>query len=233
MTRRSSVAAAVLAGLALMPIVGRSATSDEWDRFRGPNGSGVIEATGLPLTFGPETNVIWKTAVAPGYSSPIIRGNRVFLTAFEDERLFTVCLDRESGRILWRRAVDRPRVEALDPRNHPAAPSPAIDEAGNVYVFFGEFGLVSYDPEGVERWRLPLGPFNNVYGMGASPIVAQGLVMLACDQQRDSFLSPLTPGPATCAGVRRGRKPRAATPHRCSTRLRRERCRFWWLGPSS
>ena len=184
-TMRMNFVAAAVVGLVAGPV---SAAGNDWDRFRGPNGSGVIETTRLPQTFGPESNVVWKTPLAPGHSSPVISGNRIFVTAFEDDRLFTLCLDRETGRILWRQGVNRPRTEELDPRNHPASPSPVVDEAGNVYVFFGEFGLVAYDPDGNERWRLPLGPFNNVYGMGASPIVAQDLVILACDQQQGSFL---------------------------------------------
>ena len=164
------------------------AVGDDWNRFRGPNGSGVIEATGLPLDFGPETNVVWKTTVAPGFSSPVISGDRLLLTAFENDQLITTSLDRQSGRMLWRQTVERTRVDRPDSRNHSAAASAAVDAAGNVYVFFGEFGLVAYDREGVEQWRHPLGPFDNIYGMGASPIVADNLVLLACDQQNGSFL---------------------------------------------
>ena len=183
--RRMSCFVVVGVGLATLQV---SAAGKGWDRFRGPNGSGVIATAPLPLTFGPQTNVVWKTALGPGHSSPVISGHRIFLTAFEEDRLFTVCIGRKSGRILWRQAVNRPRTETLDHRNNPASPSPVVDEAGNVYVFFGEFGLVSYDPMGVERWRLPMGPFNNVYGMGASPIMARGMVILVCDQQQESFL---------------------------------------------
>ena len=167
---------------------GPSAAGDDWNRFRGPNGSGVIDATAVPQTFGPETNVVWRTDVGSGYSSPIVDGDRILLTAFENDQFITLSLDRATGRILWRRAVERPREEALDSRNHSAAPSVAIDPDGHVYAFFGEFGLVAYDRDGAERWRHPLGPFNNVYGMGASPIVAEGLVILPCDQQQGSFL---------------------------------------------
>jgi outer membrane protein assembly factor BamB len=56
-----------------------------------------------------------------------------------------------------------------------------------VYVFFPDYGLLSYTFAGVERWRAPLGPFNNVYGMGASPVLAGDLVVLVCDQNRGSF----------------------------------------------
>ena len=55
-------------------------------------------------------------------------------------------------------------------------------------MFFADFGLISYDMDGRERWRLPLGPFNNLYGMGASPVLVDDVVVLACDQNTDSFI---------------------------------------------
>ncbi|MCH7826297.1 MAG: PQQ-binding-like beta-propeller repeat protein, partial [Acidobacteria bacterium] len=161
-----------------------------WSRFRGPNGSGVGDSDSLPVEIGPDHNVIWKTAVPEGYSSPVLTPERIFLTAFEDDRLLTIALDRADGRELWRREAPRPRVEHLDPRNNPAAPSPAVDDA-RVYVFFAEFGLLAYDFDGNEAWRVPLGPFDNLYGMGASPVVFDGKVLLVCDQRTGSFLIAL------------------------------------------
>ncbi len=58
----------------------------------------------------------------------------------------------------------------------------------SVFVFFGDYGLLAYDVDGRELWRQPLGPFNNIYGMGASPIVVDDLVVLACDQSTGSFI---------------------------------------------
>ena len=184
--RRGVLAALVLTLSCAQP----TAQGSDWDRFRGPNGAGVIESGALPVTFGPETNVVWSTPLPPGHSSPILSGDAIVLTAFEDDRLLTISLDRRTGRERWRRAVGQDRAEELDSRNNAASPSPVVDVEGNVYVFFGDFGLVSYAVDGAERWQLPLGPFNNVYGMGASPIFApaQGLVILACDQQQGSFL---------------------------------------------
>ena len=161
--------------------------ASEWPQFRGPNGSGVAETSGLPTRFGPDENVVWKTAVPPGRSSPVLSGGRVFLTAVEDDKLYALCFSRTTGRELWRRECPRPRTEKLDRRNHPAAASAGTDH-NSVYVFFGDFGLLSYDFEGNERWRLPLGPFDNSYGMGASPIVVDDLVVLVCDQRTDSFI---------------------------------------------
>ncbi len=159
----------------------------DWSRFRGPNGSGVVETKGLPVEFGPEKNVIWKTTLPPGHSSPVLSEHHVFLTAFEGEALLTYCLDRETGEVLWRREAPRDRKENVDKRNTPASPSPVTD-GENVYVFFADFGMLSYDPEGKERWRMPLGPFDNAYGMGGSPIIAEDKVLLVCDQATGSFM---------------------------------------------
>jgi outer membrane protein assembly factor BamB len=160
----------------------------DWDRFRGPNGSGVNEAQGLPVEFGVGKNMRWRVALPPGHSSPILVGNQIFLTAFEDEKLLTISLDRATGKILWRRESPRERVSKIDNRNSPASPTPATD-GKNIYVFFGDYGLVSYGFDGNERWHVPLGPFNNVYGMGASPVVVDDKVVLVCDQSSGSFIA--------------------------------------------
>jgi outer membrane protein assembly factor BamB len=160
----------------------------DWDRFRGPNGSGVNEAHGLPVEFAADKNMRWRVALPPGHSSPILVGDRIFLTAFEGEKLLTFSLDRATGKILWRREAPKARKEKIDKRNSPASPSPATD-GKNIYVFFGEYGLLSYGFDGNERWHVPLGPFNNVYGMGASPVVVDDKVVLVCDQSSGSFIA--------------------------------------------
>jgi len=141
----------------------------------------------LPETFGPGRNVVWKTPLPLGHSSPILAGDRIFLTAVEQNKLYTFCLSRASGQVLWRRECPRNRTEPLDKLNTAASPTPASD-GRNVYVFFGDFGLISYGLDGNERWRVPLGPFRNVYGMGSSPVVAGDQVVLVCDQSVDSFI---------------------------------------------
>ena len=161
--------------------------SQEWDQFRGPNGFGVVETGKLPSEFGPEKNVVWKVEVPTGYSSPILSKKFIFLTGVEDEKLFTYCVDRKSGKIVWQKEAPRDREEKLDHRNNAASPSPAVDEK-NAYIFFPDFGLIAYNFSGKELWRLPLGPFQNDYGMGASPVVAEGVVVLVCDQSTNSFI---------------------------------------------
>jgi len=164
-----------------------SATAEDWPQFRGTGGIGVSDSKNLPIHFGPEKNVMWQTALPPGHSSPVLVGNSIFLTAFEGEKLLTFRLDRSSGKILWRREAPRDRTEPFQPTNTPASPTPATD-GKRVYVFFGDFGLLAYDLDGTEVWRLPLGPFNNVNGHGSSPILAGNKLVLICDQDIGSYL---------------------------------------------
>jgi len=179
----------VFQALLLMALLAAAAApSGEWARFRGPNGSGVAEVTGLPVEFGPTRNVIWKTDLPQGYSSPIVSGNRIFLTGIRDGRLLCLAIDRATGKVLWEREAPRDRREKLDQRNHPASPSAAAD-GEHVYFFFADYGLLAYDVNGKELWKKPLGPFNNIYGMGASPIVVDDVVVLNCDQSIGSFIA--------------------------------------------
>jgi outer membrane protein assembly factor BamB len=114
-------------------------------------------------------------------------GGHVYLTASENNKLVTICLNARTGRELWRKEVPRPRTHKIYAANDPASPTPAADESG-VIVFFPDFGLAAYTPEGKERWTVPLGPFKNFYGMAASPIVVGDLLVLVCDQQSGSFI---------------------------------------------
>ena len=172
----------------LFVCLGQTATAeDDWSQFRGPNGTGISSTRNLPIELGPERNLVWKTSLPPGHSSPVLTRDRIFVTAFEGETLLTFCLDRKTGRILWRREAPRNRLDRLLKPNNPASPSPVTD-GENAYVFFQDFGLLSYAPDGRERWRLPLGPFNVQYGFGASPILVDDLAVLPCDQDTNSFL---------------------------------------------
>ena len=161
-----------------------------WDRFRGPNGSGISGDTGIPEEFGPETNVVWKTPLPHGLSSPVFGNDSIFLTGSEGDKLVTFSLDRNTGRIKWRRQIERERAGRLRAPNNPASPSVATD-GENLFAFFQDFGLVAYGPDGNELWRLPLGPFNNPMGLGASPVYVDGKVIQVCDSETDSFMVAL------------------------------------------
>jgi outer membrane protein assembly factor BamB len=162
----------------------------DWGQFRGPNSSGVSPDINLPGELRPDRLVVWKTAIPPGYSSPSVAGDRIFLTAVENEKLFTLCLDRASGRILWRREVPRPRQQEIQRANTPVSATPATD-GKSVYSFFQDFGLIAYGPDGNELWRLPMGPFNNPFGHGSSPVLAGDTLLMNIDQDTGSFLLAL------------------------------------------
>jgi len=180
-------AAAVVTLFVVGAAAQQKTTSHDWPGFRGPNGSGLGKTTGLPLEFGKEKNVVWKKALPTGHSSPVLTDKYIFLTACEEEKLLTLCLDRNTGRILWQKEAPRPRQQKVDFRNNPASPSPVTD-GRRVFVYFADFGLLAYDFRGKELWQLPLGPFENTYGMGASPILADNKVILVCDQTKDSYI---------------------------------------------
>jgi outer membrane protein assembly factor BamB len=174
-----AVAFALTASLAAAP--------PDWSRFRGPNGSGVSTAANVPIEFGPQKNLLWRLALPPGHSSPILFRDRIYLTAYRGDTLVTLAIDRSNGRILWERAAPTVKTKIVDKRNNPASPSPVVDDSG-VYVFFPDYGVMAYDAAGIERWKMPLGPFNNIYGMGASPVIVGNLIVLACDQSVGSYV---------------------------------------------
>jgi outer membrane protein assembly factor BamB len=162
----------------------------EWSRFRGPNGNGVAAARNLPDEFSPQKHVAWRTELPRGYSSPVLSDTTVFLTAWEGLKLYTIAVDRKTGAVRWR--IEAPKELAKEHKsvNTPVSPSPVTD-GSNVYVFFGNFGLLSYDAAGKERWRHPMGPFTFPYGAGSSPIVSGSRILLLCDQDDGSFLVAL------------------------------------------
>jgi outer membrane protein assembly factor BamB len=165
-----------------------AAAPGEWSRFRGPNGSGISEATSVPTDFGPSKNVLWRLPLPQGHSSPILYANRIYLTGMRsDETLVTIAIDRTSGKILWEREAPKVKTKVVDKRNNPASPSPAVEPDG-IYVFFPDYGMVAYNAAGTELWNMPLGPFNNIYGMGASPVIVGENVILACDQSLGSYV---------------------------------------------
>ncbi|MCC6369312.1 MAG: PQQ-binding-like beta-propeller repeat protein [Bryobacterales bacterium] len=172
----------------LYALIAFSLPGADWPQFRGPNGSGLCPSCGqLPAKFGPQENVLWKTELPEGKSSPVLAGDRIFLTAAEGDDLLTICLNRVTGKIQWRRSVRAARREAQNPLNHRAAPTPVIG-GKSVFVFFADFGMAAYDLEGNERWQLPLGPFNSQHGVVASPVYADGRVILVCDQDTGAYI---------------------------------------------
>jgi len=187
------------------------AQTDQWDRFRGPNGTGLAAGgAAYPVHIGPGAHERWSRAFPAGMSSPVLWGEQLYLTGAEDEQLYTYAVDRATGATVWRAEAPRPRRTKLHAKNHAAAASAAVD-ADTVVVFFDEYGLLAYDHAGEERWRLPLGPFDNIYGMGASPVLVDGVCVLPCDQQTGSFV--LAVDAATGEELWRRARPQAISGH--------------------
>src|SRR5262249_2130860 len=141
----------------------------------------------MPTEFGPQENVLWKTELPSGKSSPVLAGDRIFLTASEGDDLITMCLSRATGKVQWRRSVPAARRGAQNKLNHRAAPT-AVTDGKSVFAFFADFGLVAYDFAGKEQWQLALGPFNSQHGVVGSPVYADGRVILVCDQDTDAYI---------------------------------------------
>ena len=184
MTLRRSL----LRGSACLLVVASALSASHWPGFRGVNGSGVTNARNLPVEFGPDLNVLWRTPLPMGKSSPVIAGDRIFITSHSGDQRLVLALDRQTGRVLWRQELKKARDESRNNLNDAAASTPATD-GQNVYVFFSEVGLISYGPNGNQRWRIPLGPFDSEHGMSTSPVFAEGKIVLLVDQIGTSYLS--------------------------------------------
>jgi outer membrane protein assembly factor BamB len=163
----------------------------DWSQFRGPNCSGRAgDGERLPDKIGPSANVVWKTALPPGHSSPIVVGDHIYLTAVRQKRLFTLALNRKDGRLLWEKEAPVRRLETIHKIGSHAQPTPAADSEC-VISLFGSYGLLCYDPAGKLLWQRELGPFKNDFGAGSSPIIVGNRVLLCQDHDQDSFLLAL------------------------------------------
>jgi outer membrane protein assembly factor BamB len=200
---------------ALVLIVCALTVFDNWPQWRGPRGQGVSDEKNLPLEWTPTKNAKSKAAIpGRGHSSPIVWGNRVFLTTaiegavipgataakhvinnqvvkFTDtvgaERghaLKLICLDVDTGKIVWERTVYEGRVyDDRQKRNSYASSTPATD-GRYVYAYFGSEGLYCYDFEGNQIWKATLGGVAKMgYGEGTSPIIFENFVILQVDTE--------------------------------------------------
>jgi outer membrane protein assembly factor BamB len=176
--------------LAALTFVGRAPASD-WIQFRGPNCSGLpVNDAPLPSEIGPTTNVLWKTPLPRGHSSPVVVGDRVYLTAVREKRLLTVSLERKTGRVVWEAHAPARSLEKVHKIGSHAQSTPAADHE-RVISFFGSSGLFCYDKAGKLVWHRPMGPFNNDFGAASSPVIVGDWVLLCQDHDQNSSLMAL------------------------------------------
>ena len=186
-----------------------------WAQWRGPNGSGVSTEKNLPTEWSATKNVLWKTAISGrGHSSPIIWGQRVFLTTSIEgpvvpgakavthirrgevyvhpdsvggNHSYTIkvlCLDRDTGRILWEKVAYEGTVYDDRHRKNTYASATPVTDGKYVWAFFDAEGLYCYDFDGKLVWKTSLGKFAKMgMGNGMSPVLYENLVILQCDQE--------------------------------------------------
>ncbi len=176
-----------MVAILLVFISANARAAEWWPRFRGPDGSGVAATGSFPTHFGPHSNLLWKVPVPPGGSSPCIWQSNLFLNAFNDGKLETLCFDRADGRLRWKQMLDPGKIERGARLGTPADSTPCTD-GQRLYAYFAPFGLVCYDFASKELWRHPLPTPVTQHGAATSPVVADGRVILACDQDVGSFL---------------------------------------------
>jgi outer membrane protein assembly factor BamB len=185
------------------------AYAENWPGWRGPGSLGISTEKGIPAKWDLAKNLQWKVEVPGlGHSSPIVWGNRVFVTTAissdpkEDywEKGFprsdrgpdaaeiswkVFCFDRDTGKLLWERtAIRRKPVNARHTKNSYSSQTPVTDGT-YIYAFFGDQGMFCYDFQGKLIWSKDLGDFTmrNGWGLGSSPILYGNLVIQTCDQE--------------------------------------------------
>jgi outer membrane protein assembly factor BamB len=171
-----------------------AASTDEWSRFRGPNGTGESEATSVPGKWT-ESDYNWRVELpGVGHSSPVHWGDRIFLTAAESKGTIRIllCLSAKDGSVIWRK--DFASVgHQLHVQNSFASSTPAVD-ADHVYVLWttpDQYSVHALHHDGTPAWEANLGKFTSQHGSGTSPIVYDDLVVVGNDQDGDSSLSAI------------------------------------------
>jgi outer membrane protein assembly factor BamB len=165
--------------------------ADNWERFRGPNGTATADDKDVPLTFGTSENVVWKVALpGAGNSSPIVWGKHLFLQAASDDgsARSLLCLDTTDGRVRWQKSI--PATPAKIRADSSLASSTPTTDGSLVYVSFWDgkdILLTAYDFQGEKLWSKALGTFNSQHGAGASPILYKDKLILANDMDKDDF----------------------------------------------
>jgi outer membrane protein assembly factor BamB len=175
----------------LFLFISLTAGSQEWTRFRGPNGSGISDAKTIP-THWSASDINWKVALpGSGHSSPVLWGEKVFVTSYDEKagKFYVLCLAATDGAVQWKKefSLTRSDKHAL---NSFATSTPVVD-AERLYVCRTEpahITLSALTHAGELVWEKDLGPFDVNHGSGASPIVHDGMVVFANEQAAESFL---------------------------------------------
>ena len=168
-----------LAALSLPPV----SAQDNWPGFRGPSRQGISTGLELPLKWSATENVKWKTTVpGEGWSSPIVSKGRVIITTATDagQSCHVLAYDAASGKLLWDREVFRIQPGFKEPKNSYATPT-AVADAHGIYTVFGDGSFAALGHDGKPLWINRDFPHYSQHGLGASPILANGLLIMPRD----------------------------------------------------
>jgi len=193
-----------LAILAFTAILFQYTSAKDWPQFRGPGGEGLSTATGLPIEWSEDKNVVWKKELpGSGWSSPVLVDGKLFLTAAvpvgeegkekPDRTLKVFCLDSENGKMVWEREVfnqDGKRSPKIHKKNSHASPTPIIED-GRIYVHFGHQGTACLDLKGEVLWTNRDLDYPPVHGGGGSPVIVDEFLIFTCDGSKDPFVAAL------------------------------------------
>lgn len=159
-----------------------------WPTWRGPDGTGVTTETELPLTWSATQHVKWKTPLPEaGNSTPIVWGDRIFVTQNVGNRRTLTCFARQDGEQLWQKGPTREAKERTHPTNPYCAASPVTD-GERVVAWFGSAGLWCWNLAGEEQWHLDLGPQDHEWGYAAGPVIHGDLCFLNFGPGEQTFL---------------------------------------------
>ncbi|MBL7039222.1 MAG: PQQ-binding-like beta-propeller repeat protein [Pirellulaceae bacterium] len=169
-----------------------SAAEGEWTRFRGPNGTGLSDATRIPITWT-EQDYNWIVDLpGVGHSSPVVWDRKLIVTCGDPKTAtrIIVCLDGSDGHTIWQRDY-RSENHRQHRHNSYATATPSVDAHGAITTWTtpDEVVLLALDLDGNEQWRRDLGPFVGPHGSGSSPIIAGDLVVLANEQEDPAIVA--------------------------------------------
>lgn len=162
-----------------------------WPRWRGPTGQGLAQGAGYPDTWSATQNVLWQVEVpGRGNSSPIVWGDRIFLTTARDggKRPSVLCYRRSDGKLLWESTLQAGEPGRVYWKNSHASGTPFTD-GQVVYASFGNQGLAAVDFQGKVVWRHSLGTIRNYHGSAGSPVLYKDRIFLYEDQRQGAFLA--------------------------------------------
>jgi outer membrane protein assembly factor BamB len=199
----------LLTAVLVVSLTSSTLADDNWPRFRGPNGSGLSDLKGLPTTWT-EKDYRWSVDLpGTGNSSPVVWGDRLFVTAANEEKLerFLLCYSTRDGKLLWSHGLPF-TAEKKHKHNSYATSTPAVD-ADRIYAFWQSreaSQLLAYDHRGTLLWSHDVGPYKVGHGGGISPIVVDGVVALNLNHEGDSCML----GVDAATGKQKWRVPRDA-----------------------